>query len=117
MSLLNLAILLSSCAFLFYGINCLVSQTMKDEFVRFGLDKQRQLTGILQLLGALGLILGYFLFPIVTVIAAAGLSILMFLGFLVRIKIKDSILQSLPSLLFAVINLYISVQYYYKIIS
>jgi len=116
MSLLNLAILLSSCAFLFYGINCLVSQTMKDEFVRFGLDKQRQLTGILQLLGALGLILGYFLFPIVTVIAAAGLSILMFLGFLVRIKIKDSMLQSLPSLLFAVINLYISVQYY-KIVS
>ena len=114
MSLLNLAILLSSCAFLFYGINCLVSQTMKDEFVRFGLDKQRQLTGIL---GALGLILGYFLFPIVTVIAAAGLSILMFFGFLVRIKIKDSILQSLPSLIFAIINLYISVQYYYKIIS
>ncbi|BAO77364.1 hypothetical protein WPG_3134 [Winogradskyella sp. PG-2] len=33
-------------------------------------------------------------------------------GFTVRIKIKDSILESLPSLIFTLINLYISVKHY-----
>jgi hypothetical protein len=117
MSLLNLAILLSSCAFLFYGINCLSSRKMKDEFKRFGLDKQRVLTGILQILGALGLILGCFMSPILTLIASAGLTILMLSGFIVRIKIKDSLAQALPSLIFTLINLYICVEYYYKITS
>ena len=115
MSILNLAVLLSSCAFLFYGVNCLVSQKMRDEFVRFGLGRQRILTGILQLLGALGLIFGYFFSPLIACISAGGLTILMFSGFVVRIKIRDSVLESLPSLIFALINLYICVQYYYKI--
>ena len=117
MSLLNLAILLSSCAFLFYGINCLSSRKMKDEFKRFGLDKQRVLTGILQILGALGLILGFFMSPILTLIASAGLTILMLSGFIVRIKIKDRLAQALPSLIFTLMNLYICVEYYYKITS
>ena len=113
MNILNIALLLSSCAFLFYGINCLSSQKMKDEFVRFGLDKQRILTGCLQLLGALGLVFGYFFSPLLTFIAAVGLTFLMFAGFAVRIKIKDSFIESLPSLVFALINLFICVKYYY----
>lgn len=113
MNILNTALLISSGAFLFYGINCLLSQKMKDEFIRFGLDKQRILTGYLQLLGALGLAFGYFFSPLLTFIASVGLAILMFSGFAVRVKIKDSILESLPSLIFAFINLFICVEYYY----
>ncbi len=112
MSILNIAVFLSSSAFLFYGINCLISQKMKDEFIRFGLNKQRLLTGYLQLLGALGLILGYFFSPNLVFIASAGLTLLMLSGFAVRLKIKDSLLESLPSLIFAVINLYICIKYY-----
>ena len=114
MNILNIALLFSSIAFIFYGANCLLSQKMKDEFIRFGLEKQRILTGYLQLIGALGLILGYLFSPLLIFIASAGLTILMFSGFTVRIKIKDSLLESLPSLIFALINLFICVSYYYK---
>ena len=39
----------------------------------------------------------------------------MFLGFLVRIKIKDSFIESLPALTFALINLYIFIVYFQRI--
>ena len=113
MSILNIAVFLSSGAFLFYGITCLSSQQMTDEFIRFGLNKhKRLLTGYLQILGALGLIFGYFLSVKLVFIAAAGLTLLMLLGFAIRIKIKDSISQSLPSLIVAFLNLYICIGYY-----
>ena len=115
MKTLSIALLVSTLAFLFYGINCLWSQKMKDEFVRFGLNKQRVLTGSLQLLGAIGLAFGYFFWAPLAFFAALGLTLLMLAGFVVRIKIKDSVSASLPSLIFAIVNLYICIQYYYII--
>jgi uncharacterized membrane protein len=80
---------------------------MISEFKRFSLSKtQRQITGILQIIGAIGLLSGLFL-PIIGLLAALGLSLLMILGFIVRLKIKDSFLQSLPSFVFACINSYL----------
>ncbi|WP_405295708.1 DoxX family protein [Algibacter sp. Ld11] len=113
MNILSIAVFLSSGAFFFYGINCLISQKMADEFVRFGLNKpQRILTGCLQLLGALGVFLGYFFLPDLVFIASAGLTLLMLMGFAVRLKIKDNLIQSLPSFVFVLINLYICLEYY-----
>jgi len=84
------------------------------EFDRFGLSKQRVLTGILQLLGGLGILIGW-VYNLYTLIftAALGLTLLMFLGFGVRIKIKDSIQQALPSLLFGFLNAYLTYAYFY----
>ena len=82
---------------------------MKTEFVRYGLGKWRSLVGVLQLVGAGGLVLGYFYLPMLSVIAAGGLSLLMILGFGVRLKIKDTLWQSAPSFFFAVINAYITI--------
>lgn len=115
MKILNIAILLSSSAFLYYGVECLFSQKMKDEFVRFGLKNHRVLTAILQLAGGLGLFIGYFFTPILVLVASVGLTLLMFLGFAVRIKIKDSLAESLPSLVLALINLFIAVSYYQQL--
>lgn len=112
MIILNIAIFLSSSAFLYYGMECLLSQKMKEEFIRFGLKDQRMLTSYLQLLGGSGLLLGYFLSPILVFVSASGLALLMFLGFGVRIKIKDSIAESLPSFILGLINVFISVSYY-----
>ncbi len=84
---------------------------MKNEFIRFGLEKRRNVTGILQILGGLGLIIGYFYFPILIAITSICLALLMLLGFGVRIKIKDPILASMPSLLYAILNLYLFLQY------
>ncbi|MBJ2174402.1 DoxX family protein [Aureibaculum sp. A20] len=114
--MLLIAIILSSSAFFFYGINCLYSPKIAAEFIRFGMNKTiRLLTGYLQLIGAIGLVVGYFCLPDLVFIASAGLTLLMLLGFAVRIKIKDSILESSPSLIFAALNLYICVAYYSKL--
>jgi hypothetical protein len=104
--LLRTLIVISAISFLFYGFNCLFNKKMSQEFKRFGLSKFQKLTGILQILGAIGLLMGYF-YPILILIASAGLALLMFLGFLVRLKIKDGLLVSMPSFAFMVLNLYI----------
>lgn len=89
---------------------------MKAEFERFGLnDVQRKITGILQILGGLFLLLG-FVSPRLGLIAAGGLTIQMLLGFMVRLKIKDTILLALPSFVFMVLNGYLFV-YFLRIYS
>ena len=77
---------------------------MKTEFKRYKLGVYRNLVGFLQILGSLGLVIGVFHSPVLVSFAAAGLCILMLLGFSVRLRIRDSILQSAPSLIYAFIN-------------
>lgn len=79
---------------------------MKNEFKRFGLEKVGTLTAILELLGAMGLLVG-FRFNIILLIASAGLAILMLLALIIRIKVKDSLFVSLPALMYLLINSYI----------
>jgi hypothetical protein len=79
---------------------------MKSEFKRFGLEKFGAVTAILELMGGLGLIIGLKFNPIL-VISSFGLALLMFLGVLVRIKVKDSILITLPALFYMLLNLYL----------
>jgi len=85
---------------------------MRDEFIRYRLEDKRRLTGFLQLIGGSGLLLGAFISVHLALISAIGLSLLMLLGFAVRIKIKDSWLQSLPSLSYALLNGYLTVSYF-----
>jgi hypothetical protein len=72
------------------------------------------MTGFLQLLGAIGLLIGLYFSPILLLLASMGLSILMIAGFIVRLKINDNFIQSSPSFLFAVLNICIAVKTYYK---
>lgn len=84
---------------------------MKFEFIRFQLTQiQRQLTGILQIIGGLALLLG-FAMPLSGMLAAAGLAVQMLLGFLVRLKINDGFWQSLPSFLFMLLNGYLFIYF------
>lgn len=99
---------LSILLFLYYGLAVLVANAMVEEFARFGLVRFRKLTGILELLGSLGLILGYFL-PHVTVAAAGGLTLMMGVGVVVRLRCGDSPADALPAFLMLLINLYIVV--------
>lgn len=97
--------------FLFYGASCLFSEKMKLEFDRFQLTNQhRKLTGILQLTGAIGLIIGLLNSGVLAMLASAGLSLLMFLGVGVRIRIKDPIKDTLPAAFFALLNFFITYQ-------
>lgn len=90
-------------SFLFFGFSCFFAPRMKKEFERYGLPQQRKLTGILQLLGSAGIFLGMFTGPVLSLIALAGLTILMSLGVIVRIKIKDPWPAVLPALTYALL--------------
>ena len=79
---------------------------MKKEFKRFGLEKMGLFTIILEILGALGLLIGILYHPIL-IISSLGLSLLMFAGVLVRIKVKDNMWISLPAFLYMLVNAYI----------
>ena len=76
---------------------------MKNEFKRFGLEKVGTLTAVLELLGAVGLLVGLKI-QLILLISAGGLAILMFLGVAVRVKVNDSFWKSLPALFFLLLN-------------
>jgi hypothetical protein len=79
---------------------------MFQEFKRYGLNQYRRLVGTLQVLGALSLMGGFFYLPL-AIIGAAGLSVLMFMGLAVRIRLRDGFIQSTPALFYAIFNLVI----------
>lgn len=106
MNFLNALILISSLSFLGYGIAYFISPQMKNEFKRFGLQKVGTLTAVLELIGAVGLLVGLKI-QLILLIAAGGLTLLMFLGVAVRVKVKDSLWISLPAIFFMVLNFYI----------
>jgi hypothetical protein len=98
--------LFSAVSFLFFGYSCLTSLFMRQEFERYGLAKYRRLTGTLQIIGALCLLGGLFYLPL-AITGAAGLMVLMLLGLAVRIRLRDSFIQSTPALFYALLNLVI----------
>lgn len=106
MRLPELLILFSSFSFLIYGISWFTSPHMKSEFKRFQLEKFGLLTAMLEMAGALGLLAGLMIRPLL-LISSGGLALLMFFGVLVRFRVKDSLWVSLPALFYMVLNLYI----------
>ena len=88
-----------------YGFFCFYSSKLNKEFERFGLSNYRFLVGILELLGGIGLLIGLFI-PMILSISAVGLAVLMFLGFIVRLKMKDGFWISFPSVFFMILNFY-----------
>ncbi len=111
MNLLTGLTLISSISFLFFGVACLFDVRMKDEFLRYDLADKRRLTGFLQIFGGIGVLVGWLFAPVLAFVACLGLALLMVLGFRVRIKIKDTWLQSLPSLCYALLNIYLAIRY------
>jgi hypothetical protein len=106
MNLLSPLIFISSLSFLAYGITYFTSTRMKSEFKRFGLEKIGTLTAVLQLLGAVGLLVGL-KYPPILLLAAGGLTVLMLAGIAVRIRVKDALWVFIPALFYLVINAYI----------
>ena len=106
MTLLTLLSIASGLVFITYGILCAFTPSMLADFHRFGLDNFRILTGILEILGGTGLLVGLRWRPALW-LSAAGLALLMLIAFGVRLKMRDSIAQSAPSFLFMLLNLYI----------
>lgn len=89
-------------SFLIYGGRCLFAEAMVHDFKRWDLPHLRYVTGLLEVLGALGLVVGRW-FPWVGLFSAAGLALLMLCGIFVRIRYKDTLFQTLPAVFFLVI--------------
>lgn len=79
---------------------------MKNEFKRLNVGKLGLLVIILEILGAFGLLLGLMFKPLL-LLSSGGLSLLMFLGLLIRINTKDGLLISLPATFYMILNAYI----------
>lgn len=98
--------LFSAISFLGYGAACFLSHDLKREFIRYRLGSQRALVGVLQMVAAIGLVAGL-IEPWMGRTAAGGLTVMMLVAVGVRIKIKDSLLQTTPALLYLALNAYL----------
>lgn len=103
----TLLICFSAVSFLGFGIACFYWQPMKREYVRYGVPHFRRLIGSLQMAGGFGLLAG-FAVPLIGQFAATGLAILMLAGVILRIRIKDSLIQTLPAVFYLVLNAYLA---------
>jgi len=102
----NIAVIaqsVSAILFCFYGLYALFSESMVREFQRYGLARFRVLTGVLQVAGGLGIMVGHFYGPLLLV-SAGGLTAMMLLGVITRIRIKDPLSAALPAFALAVLN-------------
>jgi len=96
----------SAISFVIYGILSFTSNIMKSEFKRWGISKFRFIVGSAQLTGGFGLLIGYY-FQIMTLISSFGLALLMLLGFILRLTVKDGVIKSIPAFFYLLVNLYI----------
>tara|TARA_B100001769_G_C22069911_1_gene575849 strand:- start:101 stop:442 length:342 start_codon:yes stop_codon:yes gene_type:complete len=103
MTLIQICSLFSSLSFFGYVIAYFASPQMKLEFKRFSLEKIGFYIILLELLGAIGLIVGLKINLILS-ISSLGLSLLMLSGVIVRIRLRDSILISLPAFFYMALN-------------
>lgn len=101
-------VIFSAVSFLGFGAACLGSPSMKREFMRYRLGAWRPLIGALQLSASVGLLAGLSQ-PWMGRAAAAGLAMMMLTGVGVRIKIKDSLPQTMPALFYLALNAYLYV--------
>ncbi len=76
---------------------------MKEEFKRFGLEKMGLTIILLEIIGALGLLVGL-TFNFMLIVSSLGLALLMLAGVIVRLKVNDSFWITLPALFYMVLN-------------
>jgi hypothetical protein len=101
--------LVSVIVFLYSGVANLFANGMAAEFERYGLSRFRLLTGAVELLGALGLVAGQFFNELVP-ISAGGLSLLMALAVVTRVRAGDSLVQTLPAGVLMLLNAFLTVR-------
>ncbi len=95
--------LVSGLSFLHYGREVLSETRLEEEFSRYGLSDVRRLVGVLEVLGGVGVIAGLFVAPL-GALAALGLAVLMLLGVVVRIRLRDAPRLMVPAALLCVLN-------------
>jgi uncharacterized membrane protein YphA (DoxX/SURF4 family) len=102
--LLVVLALVSGSSFLFYGYETLFKTPPRGEFERYGMPRVRVFVGSMQLLGGIGVLLGLAFEPALGAAAASGLTLMMALGLLVRLKIHDAPRLMVPAASLGLLN-------------
>lgn len=97
---------ISVVAFAWYGMSCFLSAKMVEEFERYRIGRLRSLTGILQVAGSVGLLLGHFFRPLL-LLSAGGFTTMMLLAVITRVRIRDPWYDAIPAFSLFAINLFI----------
>ena len=99
----DILILFSSISFVIYSLNSIFSKRMILEFSRWGVGDLRILVASFQMFGGLGLLLG--LYNVWLLCLASFLLVLMMISaVIIRIRVKDSFLMTLPAIIYALVN-------------
>ena len=99
---INAIIIFTAISFIIYGFSSFQSRRMAKEYKRWGFEKSRSIIGCFQLIGGLGLILG-FKYQSILLASSIGIALMMFFAIIVRFKIKDSLIEILPALTYLVL--------------
>ena len=94
---------------LIYGILTLAHPFYIAEFTRYGFSSLRILIGLVQLICGAGLLYGMGTFK-VSLLSAAILAVMMGGALGTRINIQDNFIQSLPALLYFLLNSHIFIK-------
>ena len=96
-------VFLSALSFTYYGLGCILSPRLHDEYLRYGIPHLRVVSGTLQLLGAAAVVIGLVVGPLGAA-ASAGLCLMMVLGVSMRLRMHDTFRMMVPAASLAVIN-------------
>ena len=95
--------LISGLTFLYYGSQILFRTEMGEEFARYGMPQVRGFVGVMEILGGTAVLLGLAFAPL-GALGAAGLTLLMILGLIVRLSLRDAPRRMVPAAALAVLN-------------
>ena len=95
--------LVSGLSFLYYGFRVLFRPALRGEFERYGVPAVRQFVGLMEVLGGTAVILGLAIAPL-GAFAAAGLTVMMVLGLIVRFRIHDAPRLMVPAASLGALN-------------
>ena len=96
-------VLISAFSFLSYSARSFCSKIMIAEYSRWGLANKRVLISLLQLLAGIALIIGFSYLELLA-LTSFLLAVMMIGAITVRIKIEDSLLETLPAIFYAALN-------------
>ena len=95
--------LVSGASFLYYGFRVLYRTELREEFARYGMPALRPVVGLAEVLGGAAVMLGLFFTPL-GAFGAAGLTVMMALGLIVRFRIHDALRLMVPAASLCALN-------------
>jgi len=96
-------VLFSAISFVIYSLHSVFSRRMILEFSRWGIGNLRILVASFQMLGGIGLLLGMYNIWLLCLVSFF-LTLMMIIAIIIRIRVRDSFLLTVPALMYALLS-------------